>query len=126
MSVNKVKTKVGKGKYGRGVFATRDFKKGDIIELAPVVVLPSRQVTARDRLNNYVFAWDRACVAIALGNGSLFNHSTDPDAHFRVDKKRKLIVFVADRTIRRGQEIFVSYGYDPADHPMCPNACDKK
>lgn len=31
---------VKKSKYGRGIFATRDIKKGELIHAAPVIVSP--------------------------------------------------------------------------------------
>jgi len=39
--------------HGRGVFATRDIKKGDIIEECPVLVMNKPNLD----LFNYVFKW---------------------------------------------------------------------
>ncbi len=35
---------------GRGVFAQRDIKKGEIIEVCPVIVVPRDQLTFLDQL----------------------------------------------------------------------------
>ena len=117
------KTSVRKNKYGRGVYAKRDFKRGEIVEIAPVVVMPKREVGVHARLSHYVFEWGPGCYAVALGYGSLFNHSSDPDVLFSLDKPKRKIIFRAVRPIRRGQEIMTSYGYDPTKFPMRGKVC---
>ena len=63
-----VKESPGKG---RGVFARKNFKKGEIIETCPALVFPAEEVDAFEstQLNNYYFAWGAASkeAAIALG-----------------------------------------------------------
>ncbi|MDB5314022.1 MAG: hypothetical protein JWO38_8224 [Gemmataceae bacterium] len=66
---------------GRGVFAGRAFRPPDVIEVCPVIRLPG--VTDEKRLGDlrhYVFKWGKAGdgLAIALGYGSLYNHSPRP------------------------------------------------
>lgn len=74
-----VKDSPGKG---RGVFAQRNFKKGEVIETCPVIVLPAKEIDSLEltQLYNYYFAWgpDSKDGAIALGYGSLYNHSYNP------------------------------------------------
>lgn len=104
---------------GRGVFAQRRFQRGDIIERVPVIVIPATQrpLIAETILNFYQFEWgeDGKETAIALGYGSLYNHSYQPNAHFRELSDRLEIEFVALRRIAKGEEIFINYNGDPSD-----------
>ena len=115
---------IKKSKFGRGVFATRNIAKGEIVEIAPVLVVRDKDVRGGERLRNYVFDWTRSCVAIAFGYGSLFNHSDDNNATWTVHKDRKVLVFRATKPIRKGQEILVGYGYDPVKEMIKPTACE--
>ena len=53
---------------GRGVFAQKRFVKGEVIETAPVVVIPTEQVKLIDQtvLTNYYYDWENQAAAIAL------------------------------------------------------------
>jgi SET domain-containing protein len=105
-----------KGK-GRGVFARRRIKKGEIIERVPVIVLPVDQVGndgKRQVLANYTFSWGQKTVALALGYGSLYNHSYRPNARYE-DRGRRIKEFVAIREIAAGEEVTVNYNGTPKD-----------
>lgn len=104
-----------KGK-GRGVFATRPIRSGELIERVPVLVLPVRELEegAPPRLAAYCFQWGRDTIALALGYGSLYNHSFRPNARYEdVGPQTKL--FSALRDIAAGEEITVNYNADPDD-----------
>jgi len=45
-----------------------------------------------------------------LGNGAIYNHSSDPNAHYDYDRINNLIIFKTDKPIKKDEEIFVSYG----------------
>jgi SET domain-containing protein len=60
-----------------------------------------------------VFEWSRGKRAVALGVGSLFNHSTVPNAWWEVVKDKRVLRFYAAKTIAAGEEILVNYGYQP-------------
>jgi SET domain-containing protein len=105
---------------GRGVFAAEDIRRGRVIESCPVVPLApgeERDVTG-GTLESYLFAWgdggDRFC--LALGYGSLYNHSAAPNASFETDLGRARIVFRAVRDIPAGRQIFIDYGWQAADY----------
>jgi SET domain-containing protein len=98
-------------KKGRGVFARTKILKGTVIERVPVVTLPVEEVfdpTRRSKLAQYVFNWKEGTVAIALGYGSLYNHSYRPNAKFS-SEGRLTQVFSAIRDIDAGEEITVDY-----------------
>src|SRR5690348_2259732 len=72
---------------GRGVFAARRFEPGETIEICPVIPLSEADARALDRtgLYDYYFGWgtDGKAAAIALGYGSLYNHSPSANASHR-------------------------------------------
>lgn len=102
---------------GRGVFARRAIAEGEIIERVPVIVLPAGRVgddPAEDRLASYCFEWGPRTVALALGYGSLYNHSYTPNARYE-DAGERTKLFVALRDIAPGEEITVNYNGEPRD-----------
>jgi uncharacterized protein len=98
---------------GRGVFARRPFARNEVIEVCPVIALSERDA---ERLNetglyDYYFGWgkDGKQAAIALGFGSLYNHSFTPNAEHRKDIAGNTMSIVAVREIAAGEEIFIRY-----------------
>jgi uncharacterized protein len=111
-----IEVKQVRGK-GRGVFARRPIEEDEIIERVPVIVLPADQVGDDPDLNplaGYIFAWGRGTVALALGYGSLYNHSFEPNARYD-DVGGRTKLFVAIRKIDAGEEITVNYNGQPED-----------
>ena len=99
--------------HGRGVFCTHPLSQGDIIEISPVIVLPENEIEllSHSVLYEYYFSWgeqEDQC-AIALGYGSLYNHSERPSAEFTPDFSDDTILFIALRDIPAGEEITVDY-----------------
>ena len=107
------------GKYGRGIYATRDIKIGEIIEISPVVVSPKSEwkYLKETVLFNYCFSWGENYehTAIVLGYGSLFNHSYNPNAAFDNNLDNLSVDFYAITNIKEGEEITVNYNGDPDD-----------
>jgi len=104
-------------KYGRGLYAVRDFKKGEIVEVAPVVVIDKMDADTIETtmLNLYVFEWNKSSSALALGHGSLFNHSNKSNVCYMNSFRAKEIVFMTTRKIKKGEQLFIDYGYDPKE-----------
>jgi SET domain-containing protein len=114
-----------RGRGGRGVFATRDIAAGTVIERAPVILIPQEQVFGNTpearhsaRISWYVFDWDgmtkRNYVALALGYGSIYNHSYTPNARYTREPP-DVLVFHSVRDIKCGEEITINYHGDPKD-----------
>ena len=102
---------------GRGVIARRPIEEGEIIERVPVIVIPTDQIgddPGRRVLAGYVFAWGQGTLALALGYGSLYNHSYEPNARYEALGGRTKI-FVALREIAAGEEITINYNGEPSD-----------
>jgi SET domain-containing protein len=107
------------GDKGRGVFAQKRFRAGELIERCPVILVNS---TERDRIGStilgmYCFCWgtDTDEMAIALGYGSIYNHSYEPNAEFHRAVEGGTIDFVALRDIDRGEEVTINYNGLPND-----------
>lgn len=101
--------------HGRGVFAARAFEEGEEIEAAPVLVVEEDQRAYLDgtALWGYYFEWDEGRAAVALGYGSLYNHSWSSNARYDQDFDAQVIRFSAVRPIAPGEEITVNYTGDP-------------
>ena len=108
------------GKYGRGVFATRDIKTGELIEVSPVLASSKNdwKYLKKTVLYNYCFSWGENYehTAIALGYGSLYNHSYTPNAKFANNTDNTSIDFYAIADINDGQEITINYNEDSEDN----------
>ncbi|SFD99045.1 hypothetical protein SAMN05428981_10312 [Bacillus sp. OV194] len=103
-------------RFGRGIFATRSIKKGELIHRAPVIASPKEECKymIKTVLADYVFNWGDG-YAIALGYGSLFNHSYSPNAKYKLKKSELMIDFYAYKDINADEEILVNYNGDPED-----------
>ena len=99
---------------GRGVVATERIWPGRIIDRSPVVSFPLYHLNKESPLQHYTFFWRNSTSAVALGIGSLFNHSSKPNADWDCDLDYDYITFKALKNIYPGQEITVYYGYGPS------------
>jgi len=109
-----VEVKRIKGK-GRGVFARRVIASGEVFEQVPVIKMTSdeyAQGLSETPLKNYCFAWDEDQVVLALGYGSLYNHSYKPNARYE-DIGPATKAFVSIREIAPGEEITINYNGSP-------------
>jgi SET domain-containing protein len=107
---------------GKGVFAEQGFSKGDVIERAPVIVIPAEEWKYIEKtvLYHYVYSWgeDGEEMAMALGLGSCYNHSYTPNAEFDTLLDEEVIEFVAARDIAAGEEITINYNGPGDDSPL--------
>lgn len=107
---------------GRGVFAAHKIKKGETIEQCPIILIKEKEVHSlrETELRNYYFMWGddpkHHKAAIALGFGSLYNHSYSPNATYRKHIEEQYLEFIALRNISADEEITVNYNYgNPED-----------
>ena len=114
-----------KGRGARGVYARKAIPQGCVIERSPVILIPKAQVFGDSkhaqnaaRISWYVFAWNvptkREYVALALGMGSIYNHSFTPNAVYRCSAPDAM-EYVALRAIAAGEEITINYNGKPDD-----------
>ena len=104
---------------GRGVFAGRRYRKGEVIEVCPVIPLTRREYRALRGgvLDRYVFLWTQPgyAVAVVLGLGSIYNTSSDPNCRYTQRWTTQDMVYRATRDIEPGEQILVDYGWAPGE-----------
>jgi SET domain-containing protein len=95
---------------GRGVFATAVIRQGDVFDRAYALVIPDDQWEHIERslLVNYCYSWGDLG-ALALGAGSLYNHSYTPNARYIKRMDELVIEYLALRDIAPGEEITINY-----------------
>lgn len=103
---------------GRGILSTQSIAEGELIERCPIIFLTEKDypLAKQTTLLNYYFLnenEDRS--AIALGYGSLYNHSYTPNATYKKYLEEGYIDFVAIKNIVPGEEITVNYNYGNPD-----------
>lgn len=107
---------VGKSRIlnaGRGVYAKCDIKKGEIIERSPII-----EISQHDKSNLkesilvtyfFYFGKKKERLAIALGFGSIYNHSDKPNITYKIKPKEELIEFIALDDIKKDDELTFNY-----------------
>ena len=94
---------------GRGVFSKKTIAAGTLIEVCQLLFIKNKSVP--DELEGYVFECDKKTSALALGNGSLYNHSDEANAFVEMEDHSNLLYFLANRKIKPNEEITIDYGY---------------
>ena len=108
------------GKKGRGVFAGEKIKKNWLIEEAPCLLFQMNEDDGDwSYFDHVIYHWgDHGWFAMALGFGSLYNHSNRPNAVYHLARNehgQPSITFWALRDIEKGKEITINYNGDPQD-----------
>ena len=108
---------IQKGIAGYGVFAGKNYKEKEIIEICPFIEISMEHLQMINGKNNplrdYVFTshMKKNHELVVFGNGSLFNHSNDPNVYYYHDcTKNRLLYYAAAKSIKKGEELFISYG----------------
>ncbi|MBM7109638.1 SET domain-containing protein [Brevibacillus laterosporus] len=104
-------SKLSNGEFNRGVFATRDIKKGELIHEAPVIPYPNHEHVFIEKtlLADYAFEYGNDHTALLLGYGMLFNHSYQPNATYENNFENLTIDFYAYTDIKAEEEILINY-----------------
>ena len=104
---------------GRGVYTDKRIDRDTVIERCPVLEIPASEVDiiAPTVLYNYYFCWGKhqKMGAIALGFGSIYNHSFTPNAIYIPRLEDKVIEFVSIKKILANDEITINYNGTPND-----------
>jgi SET domain-containing protein len=107
---------------GRGVFCHESIAKRTLIHVSPVLILAGQDndLVQRTILNHYTYNWGKD-QAVALGLGSMFNHSRINNVGFVSVKEKEIIEYYALRDIPAETELCIHYGphlwFDDADGP---------
>lgn len=102
---------------GRGVFAARAYAAGEVVEECPVVLLRKSYKTLHKELKTFVFHWDvpegaADTQALALGYGSLYNHSNPSNLRYQTDSDSLVLRLIAVRDIPADEELTINYNAD--------------
>lgn len=106
---------IGRGPKGRGLFANTDIPPRTLLHVAPCIPISSDQYDTHMKftiLEEYLFN-DRQTgnKLLALGYGSLFNHSRHPNVSYKVCSDDQTIEYTSGfQVISRGTELCISYG----------------
>ncbi|CAL7962025.1 SET domain-containing protein [Gammaproteobacteria bacterium] len=95
-----------------GVFAKKDIAPKKVIEECPVILFSSLKRKQTIAFDDLAFLWDDNNCAVALGYGSMYNHSTQPNANFVRNRQNQVLSFIATKRIPAGTEILINYGDD--------------
>lgn len=97
----------------RCVFADKDYKKGETIEICEYITIPQAQIEMLKNtvVNDYWFGlnWDQWDAQLLLWTWSLFNHSREPNMTPVFEKETLRVGFVAIKDIENGESIEQSY-----------------
>ncbi len=94
---------------GRGLYAGRSMRSGQVLEVAPLLVYPRRRVDGHTQ--RYVWYYGNG-YAIPLGRMSLCNHSKKPNVEVVLDEETAAATLAALRAIAAGEELLIDYGDD--------------
>ena len=104
----------GLGRGERGLFAKKNYKKGDIIEICPTLKLNGTDIDNKSILHTYFFTPNdktKTNSLLALGYCGLINHSTSKqNCSWIVTDDDNNITMYATKDIANGEEFFTSYG----------------
>lgn len=105
---------------GRGVFANCRIRKGEIVEVAPVIILSRQEgviISKMRRIESFCYHWgtNEKQTAFVMGCGSFYNHSYDPNTTYHNLPKQRVVVFRALEDIAKGEELTHNYNGSPDD-----------
>jgi uncharacterized protein len=96
--------------HGYGIYAAKSIKKGEKIEECYIIISRGGDKTLED------FYFDvkdkKGKYAFFTGFGSIYNHADKPNADYSINRKKRIATIKAKEIIRKGEEIFVSYGQE--------------
>lgn len=103
---------------GRGVFTRIPLQAGTIINISHVLLFPPDEYQKYGKytqLDNYTYIWSKgengATMALALGLGSLFNHSfQSPNVSYTFDREKETIRYTLMKNVDAETELCISYG----------------
>lgn len=98
-------------KKGWGIYAMRDFKKGELIETAPVIVMTAEEMKLlnKTKLHDYIFHWENGECCMAMGHVPIFNHATPSNCEYFQDYEEEIIEIKTVRAIKTGEEMTINY-----------------
>lgn len=106
---------------GRGVFANRDIKAGELICYCELLVLSEQDTRVLEKLTDlkyYTFKYNEKQDCLVLGDGEIFNHADEENVSYNlktiVDSfgSRTLMEFRATKDCNKDTQLFINYNRD--------------
>ena len=100
---------------GRGVFANRDFEKGEVVERCPVLLMPIPLQQLPEEVKSLLFSWRRLAGtpqirhALALGFGSMYNHDNPANMRYEAERYNQVLTFITVRRVAKDEELTINY-----------------
>ncbi len=97
---------------GRGVFAAEAMAAGEVVEVAPVIVVPAEEIEALEAtpLRDLWYGWsDDGDAAVAMGHASFYNHEADPACDYEAHDVLDALVLRLRRPVAAGEELTIDY-----------------
>lgn len=99
----------------RKVFANRHFKKQEMVECCPLILIERTYDELPIELRGLVFDWRALtniaypCHAIALGLGNIYQHCEQANLRFEANLDNTCILFIANSPIKKGEELTINF-----------------
>jgi hypothetical protein len=96
---------------GRGIFAKREFKKGDIVMSAPIIRFPINELKPKSVLSQYYGNIGDGTAFLCFDYQGLLNTTSHDKCNIQAQWRIKdgYSEFVATKDIKIGEELFQSY-----------------
>lgn len=95
---------------GLGVFAARDFKKDEVVEICPYLKIFKGHMNDECEVVDYTFEFDEESEVLIQGYGSMYNHHASNNLEYVYDEGDDMFEYIALRDIKKGEELTVNYG----------------
>lgn len=95
------------------VKANDKFRKGEIVEICPVILV-TESAKSIPKINDIIFEIDKEKdqYGLVLGYGSLYTHSDTPNMDFAYNASSKQMYFIARRAINTNEELTIDFGIE--------------
>ncbi|KAI0264013.1 cytidine deaminase-like protein [Gloeopeniophorella convolvens] len=97
---------------GRRVYASRAIPGQTLLEISPVLLFSVEEYEAHGRhtvLDHYTLKWRDGRMALALGLGSLFNHSDAPNVTYTIDASTESVRYTTTRAVEPNEELCIHH-----------------
>ncbi|MFX0043350.1 MAG: SET domain-containing protein-lysine N-methyltransferase [Candidatus Hodarchaeota archaeon] len=114
---NLIEVKFISSKKGKGLFAKQEIKKGKIIDVTHVVLIPNNDYELIDKtiISNYCYSWENPKykseykMALAMSLCQFMNHSYNPNVRYEYHYRNDSIKYIAIKNISKGEELTMNY-----------------
>lgn len=103
---------------GWGAFCTRRIPKGTVFNITSLLPLTAKEarLMSGSSLEPYWYAFGTRGRAIALGLGSIMNHSDEPNCSYHFSRIKRTLSFYALRAIPAHEELTHDYGWTKSSY----------